>query len=760
MKPREPPGSRCLKAVPWPCTKYSFGQGLFMFNAAIFLLSFGLSRRPIYLDPQQPLEARVEDLLSKLTTDEKISLLHGDSKFTTAAIPRLGIPRRWMSDGPHGVREDVGPDTWNPAGRTDDFSTYMPVNICLASTWNPEMGLAFGATIGQEAKARGKHIMLAPGVNIMRTPLNGRNFEYLGEDPYLSGRMAIGYIVGEQTQQVASCVKHFAANNQEYQRNSIDVQMDDRTLHEIYLPAFKAAVQEANVWCVMGAYNKFRGQHCCENDLLLNQILKRDWGFKGLVMSDWAGTHTTEGAVLRGLDLEMGSNGPYNKYFLADPFREGIQSGKYPMAILDDKARRNLRVMIGSGALDPQIPGSLNTVQHQNTARKVAEEGMVLLRNEGNILPLDPTKVKSIAVIGENAVRKFASGGGSAGIKAFYEVTPFEGIVRKVGSRVNVAFSMGYEQPSRRPMGPADAAGVRAEGQATGVAATNAARLERAVALAKSCDVAIVFAGLNHGRNGDDEGSDRLDMKLPFNQDELISQVVRANPRTVVVLISGSPVEMPWAKSVPGILEAWYPGMEGGNAVANVLFGDVNPSGKLPCTFPAALADSPAHALGAYPGKDGQETYTEGLLVGYRWFDSKKVEPLFPFGYGLSYTKFDYSNLRLISQSGPTMTLQFEITNSGERDGAEIAQIYVQPEQSALPRPIKELKAFRKVFIKAHQKATVTFELDRRSFSYYDPARRSWVAEKGGYTVAVGASSRDLRLSQTVRLPETVVTSD
>ena len=722
-----------------------------------FAIAHLTSKRPVYLDPQQPLEARVEDLLSKLTVEEKIGLLHGDSKFTTAAIPRLGIPRRWMSDGPHGVREDVGPDTWNPAGHTDDFSTYMPVNIALASTWNPEMGIAFGTTIGQEAKARGKHIMLAPGVNIMRTPLNGRNFEYLGEDPFLAGRMAIGYIQGEQSQQVASCVKHFAANNQEFQRNSIDVQMDDRTLHEIYLPAFKAAVQEANVWCVMGAYNKFRGQHCCENDLLLNQILKREWGFKGLVMSDWAGTHTTDGAVLHGLDLEMGTNGPYNKFYLADPFLEGIKNGKYPMSILNDKARRNLRVMIGSGALDPKTPGSLNTAEHQNTARKVAEEGMVLLRNEGHILPLDASKIKSIAVIGDNAIRKLAAGGGSAGIKAFYEVTPLDGLIRKVGSQINVGFSIGYEQPTRRPISPADSAGVRRETPANDDATANKTKIDRAVALAKSCEVAIVFAGLNHGRNGDNEGSDRRDMKLPFEQDELIAQVVKANPKTIVVLISGSPVEMPWVKSVPGILEAWYPGMEGGNAIANVLFGSVNPSGKLPCTFPVALADSPAHALGAYPGKDGLESYSEGLFVGYRWFDSKKTEPLFPFGFGLSYTTFKYSDLKIVSQTGTSVTLQCDITNTGDRDGAEVAQFYVEPEKSALPRPIRELKGFRKVFVKAHEKATVTIQLTKESFSYYDPSKKSWVAEKGNYSVAVGGSSRDLTIKQTLFLPETVL---
>jgi beta-glucosidase len=652
-------------------------------------------QKPLYMDSTKPVEARVEDLLSRMTLEEKISMLHGDSKFTTAAIPRLGLRRRWMSDGPHGVREDVGPDTWNPAGHTDDFSTFMPVNICLASTWNPQLGFDFGATIGQEAKARGKNIMLAPGVNIMRTPLNGRNFEYLGEDPFLSSRMAVGYIKGEQAQDVSSCVKHFAGNNQEFQRNSIDVEMDERTLREIYLPAFKAAVQEGGVLSVMGAYNKFRGQYCCENNYLLNKVLKGDWGFKGLVMSDWAGAHSTEGAVLNGLDLEMGTDGPYNKFYLADPFMDGIRSGKYPASILDDKVRRNLRVMFTSNALDSKSKGSLNTSEHQATARKVAEEGIVLLKNEGSILPLDPKSVKSIAVIGENASKKFAAGGGSAGIKAFYEITPLEGLIKRAGNDVDIEYSAGYVQPPFRRRGNPDSAGVQ-QGNVVDQAVVSAERIDRAVKLAKSCDVAIVFAGLNHGNGFDTEGADRKDMKLPFGQDELIQKVRAANPRTVVVIMSGGPVEMDaWINQVPCLLQAWYPGMEGGTAVARVLFGDVNPSGKLPCTFPHKLEDSPAHALNAYPGKDGVETYVEGLLVGYRWFDEKKIEPLFPFGFGLSYTKFEYKNLKMVAGEHSTVTVNIDVTNIGERAGGEVVQIYVQPGKEALARPRQELKGFK-----------------------------------------------------------------
>src|ERR1017187_5305458 len=535
-----------------------------------------------YLDPNQPLETRVEDLLSRLTLAEKISIIHADSKFTTAAIPRLGIPRRWMSDGPHGVREDVGPDTWQPAGHTDDFSTAMPAGICLAATWNPDLGFGEGEATGQEARKRGKDIMLGPGVNILRTPLCGRNFEYLGEDPFLSSRMVAGYIRGAQSQDISSCVKHFALNNQEFERDSINVEVDERTLHEIYLPAFKAAVQEAGVWSVMGAYNQFHGQHCCENDYLLNKILKDEWGYKGLVMSDWAGVHYTREAALNGLDLEMGTDKKYNDFYLAQPYLDGLQSGAFPMAGLDEKVRRNLRVMIATHVLDAnRKPGSLNTAAHQTVARRVAEEGIVLLKNDNHTLPLDAKTLKSIAVIGENATRLHAHGGDSSGIKAFYEIMPLQGIVGQAGKRVNVIYSEGYQKN-----GGADLA-------------------DRAIAAAKSADVVIYIGGLNHDRGFDCEGADRTSLKLPYGQDELIQKIVAANPKTIVVL-EGTMVEMDaWLGQVPAVLQAWYPGMEGGNALARVFFGGGNPSGKLPATFPKKLSDSPAHALGAYPGTNG-----------------------------------------------------------------------------------------------------------------------------------------------------------
>jgi beta-glucosidase len=699
---------------------------------------------------QSSLEARVDAILQKMTLEEKISLCHGDSKFTTNAIPRLGIPRRWMSDGPHGVREDVGPDTWNPAGRTDDFSTYMPVNICLAASWDPALANAYGSTIGEEARARGKHIMLGPGVNIMRTPLNGRNFEYFGEDPWLTSRLAVGYIQGEQSQGVASCVKHFAANNQETARNSVNVEMDERTLREIYLPAFHAAVTEGSVWTVMTAYNKFRDAYCSENEYLNDTILKGEWGFKGLVMSDWAGVHSTDGAVRHGMDLEMGTNRAYDDFYLAKPFREGVKNGTYPLALLDDKVRRNLRVMIASGALDYTTKGALNSADHQATARKVAESGMVLLKNENSLLPLQPAKIKTIAVIGDNAIHLHGHGGGSAGIKAFYEVSPLQGLINRVGGNVNLTFSQGYKQPEFR-RGAADAAGVRATNAAAG--ALDPQLVDRAVRAAKAADIVIFVGGLYHGRGADDEGSDRKDLKLPFGQDELIKKVVAANKHTVVVLLSGAPIEMdPWLAKTPAVLQAWYPGMEGGNAIASILFGDVNPSGKLPCSFPKKLADSPAHALNAYPGVDGTETYKEGLFVGYRWFDTKAIEPLFPFGFGLSYTTFGYSNT--VEKNGHMLV---DVKNTGARDGAEVVQLYVEPVKPSVERPLKELKGFAKVILKAGETKTVEIALDPHAFAFYDPAKKAWVAEAGEYRLQVGASSRDIRGTVTMRRDKTEV---
>ncbi len=606
--------------------------------------------------------------------------------------------------------------------------------------------------------------MLGPSLNIQRTPLCGRNFEYLGEDPFLTSRIAVNYIQGEQAQGVASCAKHFAANNQEYQRNSINVEMDERTLREIYLPAFRACVQEAGVLSVMGAYNRFRGQHCCENDYLLNKILKDEWGFKGLVMSDWGGVHSTDLAAMNGMDLEMGTHPPYRKNYLANPFLEGLKSGKFPMSVLDDKVRRRLYVMFKLNMIhDPTAtPGSsksegvLSTKAHQDIARRVAEESIVLLKNE-EFLPLNPAKLKTIAIIGANAVATFARGGGAANIKAAYEITALEGISNRIGGGVKIIYATGYNAPVGR--------GRRDRGDAVPAApAANETLIADAVAAAKAADVVIYVGGLNHKGGYDTEGTDRRDLKLPGGQDELLGKIVRANPRTAVVFMGGGAVEMgSWLSRTPALLYAWYPGSEGGNALARILFGDVNPSGKLPCTFPKQLADSPAHALNAYPGTNGTVTYAEGLLVGYRWFDARNIEPLFPFGYGLSYTKFEYSGLKLTpdkDRKNPGVTIEFEVANTGDREGAEAAQIYVQEMKPSVARPLKELKGFAKVSLKPGQTQTVSVRLDQGAFAFYDTDKKGWVAEKGNFRILVGHSSRDIALRGNYRLAETVFERD
>lgn len=696
----------------------------------------------VYRDAKAPLESRVADLLSRLTLEEKISIIHADSKFSTAAIPRLGIPRRWVDDGPHGVREDVGPYSWNAVGGTNDFATWLPVLSALGSTWNLDLATAYGDVIGSEARARNKDVMLAPIVDIARTPLCGRIYEYLGEDPYLNARMGVNYVVGLQSNGVAACIKHFAGNNQECGRETINMDMDDRTLREIYLPPFEAAVKEAHVWSVMGAYSKFRGENCAYNDYLINRLLKGEWQFPGFVMSDWGGTHSTAEAVRGGLDVEMGtlvgSEDPsaYNRFFLAEPFLEGIQSGEYSMSALDDKVRRSLRVMLGTGVLDARPAGSLNTPEHQAVARRVAEEAMVLLKNKHSILPLKLAAIKSVAVIGENAIRKNANGFFGAGVKTPYEITPLDGIKQYVGDKASVTYSTGYAK----------------NGGGSNL-------VEDAVATARQADVVILVAGLSHIRGQDDESQDRKSLSLPYGQDELIRRVAQANPRTIVVLVSGPAIELDsWMAQVPAVLQAHYSGMEGGHALARILFGDVNPSGKLTVTYQKRLMDSPAHALQTYPGTNGTLFYKEGLLVGYRWFDAKNIKPEFPFGYGLSYTTFKYSKMKLISDNGANgiVSAQFEIENTGKVAGAEVAQLYVHEKDPSVMRPEKELKGFQKVFLKPGEKRIVTIPLDLRAFAFYDPAKSDWVAEAGDYQIQIGSSSRDIRLKHDFRLRETL----
>jgi beta-glucosidase len=727
--------------------------------AGVFAAPVLAQDKPAYLDPSLPVERRIDDLLQRMTLEEKVAMVHASGEFRAGGVPRLGVPYLWTDDGPQGVREETKLDSWDLAGRTDDYVTAMPVGMNLAATWNPELAAECGKAIGQEACARGKNVMLGPALNIMRTPLCGRTYDYFGEDPWLSSRITVGYVKGMQAEQTIACLKHFALNNQENKRGTVNVEADERALREIYLPAFEAGVKEGGALAVMGAYNKFRGQHCCHNDYLLNQILKKEWGFQGAVISDWGGTHNTREAALYGLDLQMGGREPHDECFLGRPFREGLLKGEFPMSVLDEKVRRNLRLLYASGGMDGRSPGSVNTPAHFAVSRQVAAEGIVLLKNSTGLLPVDLSKFKSIAVIGENAVLRFAAGRNAAGVKSFKEVTALDGILARAGGNANIQYSQGYRHPEVRWGNKRDHAGVRASELSSATPEEAAALAERAIRAARASDLVIFIGGLTHQSFADDEGVDRRDLSLPAHQDDLIVRLAEANPHLVVVLISGSPVAMPWLEKAPALVQAWYGGSEAGDALAAVLFGDVNPSGKLPCTYPRSLGDEPAHQGGArtYPGENGTVHYDEGLLVGYRWFDTKNVEPLFPFGFGLSYTTFTYGSLKVIGDGSATASVECDITNSGSSEGAEVVQVYVQPRQPSVLRPVKELKGFAKINLKPGETKKISVPLNGRSFAYYAPERKGWVAEAGEFGILVGASSRDIRLSGSYTLAGTTL---
>ncbi|MBP1639478.1 MAG: glycosyl hydrolase [Bacteroidetes bacterium] len=701
---------------------------------------------PVYLDVNKPLEERVENALSQMTTEEKVALCHAQSKFSSKGVPRLGIPEVWTDDGPHGIREEVLWDEWGGAGWTNDYCTAFPALTCLAASFNPELSLLYGKSIGEEARYRNKNVLLGPGVNIYRTPLNGRNFEFLGEDPYLASRMVIPYIQGVQSIGVAACVKHFALNNQETWRGHINVNVSDRALYEIYLPAFKAAVQEGKVWSIMGSYNQFRGEHCCHNNLLLNNILKQEWNFDGVVITDWGGTHNTDQAVKNGLDLEMGTytNGltsrsklPYSEYYLANPFLKGIKEGKYDIALLNDKARRILRLIFRTTMSANRPFGRFVSPEHSEAGRKIAQEGIVLLKNEKQLLPIPAGKYNKIAVIGENAVRSLVIGGGSSSLKVAYEVSPLEGLIAKYG-KDHIVQSLGY------------ASGPSMYGREAKSKLNADSLVAAAVDVAKNADVVLFVGGLNKNHFQDCEGGDRKSLDLPFDQDKLIEALLKVNKNVVIVMLSGNAVAMPWVDKVPAIVQGWYLGSEAGNALTDVISGDVNPSGKLPFSFPKKLEDNAAHFFGklSYPGDSVNVYYKEDILVGYRWFDTKNIAPLFPFGYGLSYTSFAYSKPtadKAEVNSDGTVKVSFTLTNSGKTDGAETAQLYVSKPKSAVTRAAKELKAFKKVFLKAGKSTTVTLDVPVSSFAFYNEAKHSWEVESGNYTLLLGSSSRDIK---------------
>lgn len=685
-------------------------------------------KSPVYLDDKKPLETRIDDALGRMTLEEKIDMLHAQSTFSSRGVPRLGIPGVEASDGPHGVREEIAWNDLRSAGRTDDSCTAFPALTCLAATWDVEMAALYGRSIGGEARYRGKNVLLGPGVNILRTPLGGRNFEYMGEDPFLASQMVVPYVQGVQAQGVAACVKHFALNNQETDRNAINVSVSDRALYEIYLPAFRAAVEQGGAWAIMGAYNRYKEQFCSENRVLLTDILRGEWGFDGTVISDWGATHDTRAAAGGGLDIEFGTDADYRDYHMARPLLEMVRSGEIPEATIDVKIRRILRLIFRT-SMDRLRPfGSFASPEHFDAARRIAEGGIVLLKNDHNSLPVNPDGTGTILVVGENAVRRMSVGGGSSELKTKYEITPLDGLRARFGDRVK--FMKGYQSGADSIYGTGPLAEV--------------------VAAAESAEAVIFIGGLNKNHGQDCEGADRASMALPYGQNEIIEALAAANARTAVVIMSGNPIEMPWKNSVPTIVQGWYLGSEGGTALAGVIAGDVNPSGKLPFTYYSSTADCGAHVLGDYPGTDGHQTYMDDIWVGYRYTDKKGegASPNFPFGHGLSYTTFEYSHIdgdkETIAPDG-TVRISVRVRNTGTKAGAEVVQLYIGDVHASVARPIKELKGFQKVYLEPGKSTKVTFTVDADALSFFDEGRHRWTLEKGNFTAYVGASATDIR---------------
>ena len=687
----------------------------------------------------QGTDAKIAAIIKKLTLPEKIAMLHANGIFSSAGVKRLGIPDLMTDDGPLGVREDVK-EGWGSANLTTDSATFFPNGSALAATWNPDLAYRYGHDMGEEAKARKKTIMLAPAFNIARTPLCGRTYEYYSEDPFLNARLAVQSVKGIQSQHVAACVKHYAVNNQEIERGRISIDVDERALREIYLPAFKASITEGNAWTIMSAYNKLRGSYCSENSYLLQHILKGEWGFKGIVISDWGGTHSTVNAANNGLDLEMGSNPPYNTYYFADKLLDSVKAGKVSMKVIDEKVRRILWVMYHTSLSDNQPDGKLNTPEHSKTVYDIASESIVLLKNEKHLLPLNTTEIKSIAVIGDNATRTFHLGGFGAGVKARYEITALAGLQNRLGDKINIKYAQGYSgqyNPGKQDTTKPDRA-----------------LIDDAVAAAKSSDIAILFIGGN--RDYESESRDRKDLSLPFHEQALVDAVAAANANTIVVVVGGAPYDIGEIKrNNHTIVWSWYNGSENGNALADVLIGKINPSGKLPFTFPTQLKDSPAHYLGAYPGENLHETYKESILVGYRWFDTKRITPLYCFGYGLSYTDFKYSDFftnKKTYNTGDVITASLKVKNTGNYDGKETIQLYVSKPESKVGRADKELKAFKKVKIAVGETAIVSLKIPVQDLAYYDVKTSKWVVETGKYKLLAGTSSRDISESGSIEV--------
>lgn len=720
---------------------------------------------PDYLNESLPIEKRVEDALSRMTLQEKIRVIHAQSKFSSAGIPRLGFPDFWTDDGPHGVRPDVLWDEWEQAGQTNDSCVAFPALTCLAASWNTDMAIAYGKSLGEEALYRGKDMILGPGVNIYRTPLCGRNFEYMGEDPYLSSTMVVPYIQGLQSMGVSACVKHFCLNNDEEYRHQVNVVVSDRALHEIYLPAFKAAVEQGKTWAIMGAYNLYNNEHNCHNQWTLNKILKGEWHFDGVVVSDWGGCHSTDQAISNGLDMEFGSwtNGlsagtsnAYDNYFLATPYIKGIQSGKYSTKELDDKVRRVLRLFYRTTMNRQRPHGFLCSDAHYATARQIADEGIVLLKNDGNILPIDRNKTKRVLVVGENAIKMMTVGGGSSSLKVQREVLPLDGLRQKLGKNITVDYARGYV---------GDVTGEY-NGVTTGQNLKDRRSADKLIAeavdKAKDADYVVMFGGLNKSDYQDSEGHDRKSYQLPYGQDKLVEALAKANRNLVYVNISGNAVAMPWKQQVPAIIQGWFIGSEAGNALADILTGDACPSGKLPFTWYARLDDCAAHALNTYPGtwrktndtaagfdKLIDEEYKEGVYVGYRWTEKNNIRPLFAFGHGLSYTTFRLSDLRMSAKEmtrDSKLTFTVSVKNTGARRGAETVQLYIHDMKSTADRPYKELKGFKKVWLEPGEQKDVEITVDNSSLSFYDEKNSAWISEDGEFEALVGNASDNITL--------------
>ena len=729
------------------------------------------NRLPIYLDQTKSEEQRIDDAISRMTLAEKIRIIHAQSKFSSAGVPRLGFPDFWTDDGPHGVRPDVLWDEWEQAGQTNDSCVAFPALTCLAASWNPQMSRIYGEALGEEALYRGKDMILGPGVNINRTPLNGRNFEYMGEDPFLASVMVVPYIQGLQSKGVAACVKHYCLNNDEEYRHQVNVIVSDRALHEIYLPAFKTAVEKGKTWGIMGSYNLYKNEHNCHNQWTLNKILKGDWKYDGVVVSDWGGAHDLEQSVKNGLDIEfgtwtdgltMGATNAYDNYYLSLPYMRAIQEGKFTQKELNDKVRRVLRLFYRT-TMNPNRPhGFLCSESHYAAAKQIAEEGIVLLQNKNNVLPINTQKAKRVLVVGENAIKMMTVGGGSSSLKVQREISPLEGLkARLAKDGIDVDYARGYVGDVTGNYN-----GVTT-GQNLNDNRSEAELIAEAIEKAKTADYVIMFGGLNKSDFQDCEGHDRKQFELPYNQDKLIEALAKTNKNFVYVNISGNAVAMPWKEKVAGIVQGWFIGSESGEALASILTGDANPCGKLPFTWVNSLNEVGAHALNTYPGtwrKEGgtntkgniiDEEYKEGIYVGYRWTDKERIKPTFAFGHGQSYTQFAISNLRSDKSEltqDDTIAFTVNVKNTGKRAGSEVVQLYIHDVKSSVDRPKKELKGFQKVYLQPGENKDVTITINKEALSFYDELSSSWKAEAGKFEALVGNTSDNLKLKKVFEL--------